>query len=125
MDSDLMAKRLLASSYVNSALRVRLAMQVSLTVQNSREPTEPPAFPGEVVGLCGQGGRHAYFRIPVNVLDAALTRIERVQVGPYDPDDIERAMEEMQFYGFAPEDMHQHIGAYLRGYEPRRKRSAK
>ena len=33
----------------------------------------------------------------------------------------ERAMEEMQFYGFAPEDMHQHIGAYLRGYEPRRK----
>ena len=37
----------------------------------------------------------------------------------------ERAMEEMQFYGFAPEDMHQHIGAYLRGYEPRRKRPAK
>lgn len=33
----------------------------------------------------------------------------------------ERAMEEMQFYGFAPEDMHQHIGAYLRNYEPRRK----
>ena len=37
----------------------------------------------------------------------------------------ERAMEEMQFYGFAPEDMHQHIGAYLRGYEPRRKPPAK
>ena len=33
----------------------------------------------------------------------------------------ERAMEEMQLYGFAPEDMHQHIGAYLRSYEPRRK----
>ena len=33
----------------------------------------------------------------------------------------ERAMEEMELYGFAPEDMHQHIGAYLRGYEPRRK----
>lgn len=32
----------------------------------------------------------------------------------------ERAMEEMQLYGFAPEDMHQHIGAYLRGYQPRR-----
>ena len=33
----------------------------------------------------------------------------------------ERAMEEMQFYGFAPEDMHQHIAAYLREYQPRRK----
>ena len=37
----------------------------------------------------------------------------------------ERAMEEMQLYGFAPEDMHQHIGAYLRSYEPRRKPPAK
>jgi tyrosine-protein phosphatase SIW14 len=31
----------------------------------------------------------------------------------------ESAMEEMQFYGFAPEDMHQHIADYLRNYEPR------
>lgn len=30
-----------------------------------------------------------------------------------------RAMDEMQFYGFAPEDMHQHIAAYLEGYKPR------
>lgn len=33
----------------------------------------------------------------------------------------ERAMEEMQLYGFAPEDMHQHIRGYLLAYEPRRK----
>jgi tyrosine-protein phosphatase SIW14 len=33
----------------------------------------------------------------------------------------ERAMEEMQFYGFAPEDMHQHIAVYLREYRPRHK----
>lgn len=32
----------------------------------------------------------------------------------------ERAMEEMQFYGFAPEDMHQHISTYLREYRPRK-----
>ena len=32
----------------------------------------------------------------------------------------ESAMEEMQLYGFAPEDMHQHIGAYLKSYQPRR-----
>jgi tyrosine-protein phosphatase SIW14 len=32
----------------------------------------------------------------------------------------ERAMEEMQLYGFAPEDMHQHIAVYLRNYQPRR-----
>jgi tyrosine-protein phosphatase SIW14 len=31
----------------------------------------------------------------------------------------ERAMAEMRHYGFAPEDMHQHIGAYLREYKPR------
>ncbi len=34
---------------------------------------------------------------------------------------VERAMEEMQLYGFAPEDMHQHIAVYLRDYEARRK----
>jgi tyrosine-protein phosphatase SIW14 len=33
----------------------------------------------------------------------------------------ERAMEEMQLYGFAPKDMHQHIAGYLRNYEPGRK----
>jgi tyrosine-protein phosphatase SIW14 len=33
----------------------------------------------------------------------------------------ERAMGEMQLYGFAPEDMHQHIAVYLREYQPRRK----
>ena len=33
----------------------------------------------------------------------------------------ERAMEEMQLYGFAPEDMHHHISGYLRAYEPRHK----
>ncbi len=34
----------------------------------------------------------------------------------------ERAMTEMQLYGFAPEDMHQHISVYLREYKPRAKR---
>lgn len=34
----------------------------------------------------------------------------------------ERAMAEMQLYGFAPEDMHQHIAAYLRDYKPRAKK---
>lgn len=34
---------------------------------------------------------------------------------------VERSMEEMQLYGFAPEDMHQHIAVYLREYQARRK----
>ncbi len=34
----------------------------------------------------------------------------------------ERAMEEMQLYGFAPKDMHEHIETYLRTYERRRKK---
>jgi tyrosine-protein phosphatase SIW14 len=35
----------------------------------------------------------------------------------------ERAMEEMQIYGFAPEDMHEHISTFLRSYEPRHRRA--
>ena len=38
---------------------------------------------------------------------------------------VERSMEEMQLYGFAPEDMHQHIAVYLREYETRRKAAPK
>lgn len=34
----------------------------------------------------------------------------------------ERAMAEMQVYGFAPEDMEEHIAVYLREYKPRAKR---
>lgn len=37
----------------------------------------------------------------------------------------ERAMAEMQLYGFAPEDMHQHIEAYLRDFETRQKAASK
>jgi tyrosine-protein phosphatase SIW14 len=37
----------------------------------------------------------------------------------------ERAMEEMELYGFSPEDMHQHIAVYLREYQPRRKHPTK
>ncbi|HEY1186771.1 MAG TPA: dual specificity protein phosphatase family protein [Gemmata sp.] len=33
----------------------------------------------------------------------------------------ERAMAEMQLYGFDPEDMHEHISVYLREYEARKK----
>ncbi len=35
----------------------------------------------------------------------------------------ERAMAEMQYCGFAPEDMHEHIAVYLREYKPHRKPS--
>jgi tyrosine-protein phosphatase SIW14 len=34
---------------------------------------------------------------------------------------VDRAIEEMQLRGFAPEDMHQHIEAYLRNYRVRAK----
>lgn len=44
--------------------------------------------------------------------------IFRMEYHGWSPD---RAMAEMQLYGFAPEDMHQHIGAYLREYKPRGK----
>ena len=37
----------------------------------------------------------------------------------------ERAMEEMQICGYAPEDMHEHISNYLRNYESRHKSPVK
>ncbi len=38
---------------------------------------------------------------------------------------VERSMEEMQLYGFAPKDMHEHIAVYLREYQARRKLATK
>jgi hypothetical protein len=75
MNNDEKAKKLLAESYRFSAQRILEAMQGGLRIQNSREPTNPPASNGVVVGLCGQGGRHPYFQIPATVLETALNRI--------------------------------------------------
>jgi tyrosine-protein phosphatase SIW14 len=47
-----------------------------------------------------------------------MCAIFRMEYHGWTPD---RAMEEMQLYGFAPEDMHQHIAVYLREYKPRAK----
>lgn len=92
MDDGLKAKQLLARSYQRSVLRIRDALRGELTIEDKR--SVPPNFPGEVVGFCGQGGRHPYFKIPAHVLDAALMRIERVAIG-YDGPAVEGAMEEI------------------------------
>lgn len=92
MDDGLTAKQLLAHSYQRSVMRIRDALRGELTIEDQR--SIPPKFPGEVVGFCGQGGRHPYFKIPADVLDVALTRIERVAVGDDGPS-VERAMEEI------------------------------
>jgi len=75
MSNDNQAKELLASSYQISAQRIMEAMRGGLEIQNSRESDSPPLIADEVVGLCGQSGRHPYFRIPVKVLETALRRI--------------------------------------------------
>ena len=95
MDTNEYAKQLLASSYGVSAERIRSAMQGNLTIQNSREPKTPPSFPGEIVGLCGQSGRHPYFRIPINVLNAALDRISAAPMSLSARSSIDLMMEEI------------------------------
>lgn len=45
--------------------------------------------------------------------------IFRMEYHGWSPD---RAMEEMELYGFAPEDMHQHIAVYLREYKRRHRK---
>jgi hypothetical protein len=78
MNSDKKAKELLADSYINSVRRIQWAIQDGPTGRTLSELQSSPHFPGEVVGLCGQGGGHPYFRIPVDVLDATLKRIANV-----------------------------------------------
>jgi len=47
-----------------------------------------------------------------------MCAIFRMENHHWSPD---RAIEEMRLRGFAPEDMHEHIEGYLRGYRVRHK----
>ncbi len=96
MSNEDQAKQLLATSYQCSARRITEAMSGGLRIQNSREPESPPAGAGEIVGLCGQSGRHPYFRIPTGVLETALRRIRESAI-PRSPsrNSINRAIEEI------------------------------
>lgn len=76
--------RLLVKSYHVSSRRIREALGGALSIKNSRESDSPPAGVNEVIGLCGQGGRHPYFRIPVAALTDALDRIEDLSSHPSD-----------------------------------------
>lgn len=77
------AQHLLVSSYRQAAARVLEAIRGGFPgIPPSPGPVSPPTSPGEVVGLCGQGGRHPYFRIPRAVLEATLDRIYRAGSSP-------------------------------------------
>jgi hypothetical protein len=76
------AQRLLASSYVLGARRISEALASVLPIRNSREPLKPPAYPGKVVGLCGQSGRHPYFRIRASDLQTAVAAILQAGARP-------------------------------------------
>lgn len=96
MSNDEQAKELLARSYMVSADRIMRAISGTLSIQNSRKPDSPPITTGEVVGLCGQSGRHPYFRIPSSVLETALRRIlESRNLPSSSPSPVERAIEEI------------------------------
>jgi hypothetical protein len=90
---DQLAKELLVESYSLSANRVLSALAGSLPISNSREPTSPPSANGEVVGLCGQGGRHTYFRVSDTALKATAENILRLPKSSSNY--VERAIEEV------------------------------
>lgn len=92
MDQEGQAKKLLIESYKVSAGRIQQALAGALEVHNSRNPADPPTGQGEVVGLCGQSGRHPYFRIPIRSLNEALDAIREVGQSS---SDIQRATEEL------------------------------
>lgn len=91
------ARRLMIDSYQHSAERVTQALNGQLVIANSREPGSPVSFGGYVVGLCGQGGRHSYFRVAVTDLRAALDGIARLgRLGRGgSPRDLEAAVDEL------------------------------
>src|SRR5262249_24495184 len=62
-----------------SAERVLAGLDGGIDIQNSREPASPPPSNpnSDVLGICGQGGRHRYFRIPVSALRAAAEGVLR------------------------------------------------
>jgi hypothetical protein len=68
-----------AGSYIVSAERIKQALNGTLAIRNSREPAAPPSSSGEIVGLCGQSGRHPYFIIAKDVLEGAVDRILRIR----------------------------------------------
>jgi len=72
---DELASHLLFLSYRQSAKRISAALAGAIQVRNSREPQNPPANASEVVGLCGQGGRHPFFRVEMSALKSTAETI--------------------------------------------------
>src|ERR1700719_4424383 len=66
---------LLFLSYRHSANRILMALGGGIQIRNSQKPQDPPRNASEVVGLCGQGGRHAFFRVAMSVLEATAQGI--------------------------------------------------
>ena len=79
MTNEAQAKMLLAGSYAQSAARIRDSISRTLLIQNARAGNQPPPATGDVVGLCGQGGRHSYFRVPLGVMINTIDRIMQAQ----------------------------------------------
>lgn len=75
------ASQLVVSSFRQSAERIATAMGGLPAFSMSSSPGMP-----EIVGLCGQGGRHPYFRIPLSGLATAIYAIYGL---PADCDDID------------------------------------
>lgn len=85
MNSKDTAKELLIGSYIFSAERIRSALRNTLIINTCRKHRDKPDDGDNIVGLCGQGGRHHYFRIPISALEWALDNIQRLKI------DINRA----------------------------------
>jgi hypothetical protein len=84
---------LLVNSYHVSSRRIREALDGALSIRNSRKPNFPPTGTDEVIGLCGQSGRHPYFRIPLAALTDALDRIDALM--PSSRHNIQDAVDEL------------------------------
>jgi len=87
MNGDL-PSRLLFLSYQLSASRILAALGGALQVANSRKRQDPPKNAREVVGLCGQGGRHPFFRTEMPILRSTAEAIVSLDPSRQDAADI-------------------------------------
>jgi len=69
------AEGLLASSYWYSAQRIAIALKGGAILNKLSDKNKIPSSTNYVVGICGQGGRHEFFRVHRSDLEEAVNEI--------------------------------------------------
>jgi hypothetical protein len=82
-------RQLLAASFRYSAGRIFHALAGTLSISNTKTPGSPgPSSAATVVGRCGQGGQHEFFRVSRAAVISAAQQIPQMDVEAEDAIDL-------------------------------------